>query len=111
PRLRVRLPYKPRVFFFQAEDGIRGKLVTGVQTCALPILTLTLGSPIVSPISDEGKPCRPALAFRFSMPTTGEFPLVVECENSDQIGRASCRERVWISGGAVLAHDTIVHLV
>ena len=24
-------------FFFQAEDVIRGKLVTGVQTCALPI--------------------------------------------------------------------------
>src|SRR2546425_5473470 len=24
-------------FFFQAEDGIRYKLVTGVQTCALPI--------------------------------------------------------------------------
>src|SRR6185437_14923018 len=24
-------------FFFQAEDGIRAKLVTGVQTCALPI--------------------------------------------------------------------------
>src|SRR5687767_3045323 len=26
-----------RIFFFQAEDGIRDKLVTGVQTCALPI--------------------------------------------------------------------------
>src|SRR5687767_8860217 len=26
-----------RPFFFQAEDGIRDKLVTGVQTCALPI--------------------------------------------------------------------------
>src|SRR5712672_4176839 len=25
------------IFFFQAEDGIRHKLVTGVQTCALPI--------------------------------------------------------------------------
>src|SRR6185437_8603708 len=25
-------------FFFQAEEGIRDKLVTGVQTCALPIL-------------------------------------------------------------------------
>src|SRR5205823_9071897 len=25
------------VFFFQAEGGIRDKLVTGVQTCALPI--------------------------------------------------------------------------
>src|SRR6266496_3328305 len=26
------------VFFFQAEDGIRDLYVTGVQTCALPIL-------------------------------------------------------------------------
>src|SRR2546423_5451839 len=26
-------------FFVQAEDGIRDKLVTGVQTCALPIYT------------------------------------------------------------------------
>src|SRR5699024_11712320 len=25
------------VFFFQAEDGIRDRNVTGVQTCALPI--------------------------------------------------------------------------
>ena len=28
------------VFFFQAEDGIRDDLVTGVQTCALPILPI-----------------------------------------------------------------------
>src|SRR5687768_17699381 len=27
-----------RIFFFQAEDGIRDVAVTGVQTCALPIL-------------------------------------------------------------------------
>ena len=27
------------VFFFKAEDGIRDRLVTGVQTCALPILS------------------------------------------------------------------------
>src|SRR5699024_11954057 len=26
-------------FFFQAEDGIRDRNVTGVQTCALPILS------------------------------------------------------------------------
>src|SRR5207249_9197920 len=26
-----------RLFFFQAEDGIRDRNVTGVQTCALPI--------------------------------------------------------------------------
>src|SRR2546423_3879569 len=29
-------------FFFQAEDGIRDKLVTGVQTCALPIFTVAV---------------------------------------------------------------------
>ena len=33
-RIRVRWI----IFFFQAEDGIRDDLVTGVQTCALPIL-------------------------------------------------------------------------
>src|SRR2546423_13145817 len=37
-RQRGRRPVPDRVFFFfQAEDGIRDKLVTGVQTCALPI--------------------------------------------------------------------------
>src|SRR3989441_1464384 len=41
-----------RFFFFQAEDGIRDKLVTGVQTCALPIyegLTVILDSTIATP--------------------------------------------------------------
>src|SRR5207249_8169984 len=34
------------LFFFQAEDGIRDRNVTGVQTCALPILTgVALPSP------------------------------------------------------------------
>src|SRR5438105_14743688 len=32
------------LFFFQAEDGIRDPLVTGVQTCALPISSCTLQS-------------------------------------------------------------------
>src|SRR5258708_21681524 len=36
-------------FFFQAEDGIRDDLVTGVQTCALPISTE----------SRDGRPSRP----------------------------------------------------
>src|SRR5205823_8101466 len=31
------LLHSAHCFFFQAEDGIRDKLVTGVQTCALPI--------------------------------------------------------------------------
>src|SRR5699024_11729991 len=36
----------PSALFFQAEDGIRGRNVTGVQTCALPIYRLPMKSPI-----------------------------------------------------------------
>src|SRR2546430_6394094 len=36
--VRVAVFLRPLFFFFQAEDGIRDLTVTGVQTCALPIL-------------------------------------------------------------------------
>src|SRR3712207_753123 len=35
-------------FFFQAEDGIRDIGVTGVQTCALPILTINYENKAIS---------------------------------------------------------------
>src|SRR3989441_1582919 len=38
--MRAKLWSRIQFFFFQAEDGIRDKLVTGVQTCALPIYSL-----------------------------------------------------------------------
>src|SRR5690606_20363574 len=41
-------------FFFQAEDGIRGFHVTGVQTCALPIFNQWEG-----PDSTPTSPCHP----------------------------------------------------
>src|SRR5206468_6854970 len=41
-------------FFFQAEDGIRDLIVTGVQTCALPIY----------PLDRDRLPPRPALRGR-----------------------------------------------
>src|SRR3712207_7380043 len=37
-------PSSPSNFFFQAEDGIRDIGVTGVQTCALPIVLIALVS-------------------------------------------------------------------
>src|SRR5437867_8556150 len=41
-------------FFFQAEDGIRDRTVTGVQTCALPICAdLEAGKPIEGPFEDQ----------------------------------------------------------
>src|SRR6266853_4195664 len=36
------------VFFFQAEDGIRDLTVTGVQTCALPILPVIAGKDLAA---------------------------------------------------------------
>src|SRR5215207_10753288 len=67
-------PTAVEFFFFQAEDGIRVPLVTGVQTCALPISSTcrcaeSLGAtrprpelpPARSPGSEErrvGKECR-----------------------------------------------------
>src|SRR5229473_6966542 len=59
------------IFFFQAEDGIRDKLVTGVQTCALPIFDLA---------TDR---------FRHSRPATGAHDQV-----SSRIGRRSEERRV-----------------
>src|SRR5690606_40129344 len=101
-----------------AEDGIRDFHVTGVQTCALPIL-------------DEGRPRfetdreeRDALAARlFAAFTAGDVDglrelLAADVElvsdaggkapalpravvGADKIGRASCRERVEMSVGGV----------
>src|SRR5205823_11279591 len=40
--------------FFQAEDGIRDKLVTGVQTCALPIFVTFANFDIVRILTSGG---------------------------------------------------------
>src|SRR5207244_6258697 len=40
-------------FFFQAEDGIRDDLVTGVQTCALPIFAGDIGDGIPAIVGPE----------------------------------------------------------
>src|SRR5437773_11733428 len=95
-------------FFFQAEDGIRDRDVTGVQTCALPIsavsrrllsaekqsveFMLLFG---LKPVSSSNRPL-PVWASKIS--TTEDIELA-----ASKIGRASCRERVEIVevGGGV----------
>src|SRR5205823_8536429 len=52
-------------FFFQAEDGIRDKLVTGVQTCALPIFA-GLGMP-----EDADREPRVRILERLDRPVVG----------------------------------------
>src|ERR1022692_5222208 len=71
----------PSQFCFQAEDGIRYYKVTGVQTCALPIY----------------------LRVKRVAGHVQQVMLVHQhaATRREKIGRASCRERVWISGVAV----------
>src|SRR5205823_8606830 len=100
-------------FFFQAEDGIRDKLVTGVQTCALPILPpmLTRGCHSNWRLNRYGSLL---LALEADLLSDEEFlrigretksiqTVITRLLELGQIGRASCRERVGMSGvvGAV----------
>src|SRR5690606_39436798 len=99
----------------QAEDGIRDFHVTGVQTCALPIflaaepperpllerpqqLDLDVRLHFRDLIQEERAAVRELEAARLFVDRAGERALFV-AEELVQIGRASCRERVWISGG------------
>src|SRR5699024_11295803 len=50
------------IFFFQAEDGIRDRNVTGVQTCALPI-SVTLTGEATSTVAFSAPAVNKALAY------------------------------------------------
>src|SRR5690606_40361501 len=52
------------IVFFQAEDGIRDFHVTGVQTCALPILVVKIVPPEELPYSDENAPPKTSICSR-----------------------------------------------
>src|SRR5207245_5366569 len=95
-------------FFFQAEDGIRDATVTGVQTCALPIWTYPLpGRLLARPVCpSNGAASRRrsqkknarlwkksgvrAVTSYSGLACSSVVVIVVE------IGRASCRVRVWM---------------
>src|SRR5437868_9932228 len=47
-------------FFFQAEDGIRDRNVTGVQTCALPIYAFARGQTVAGDSRECVEPSNPA---------------------------------------------------
>src|SRR5207244_5280002 len=100
-------------FFFQAEDGIRDDLVTGVQTCALPICIGTSATGLnlfADPAAVYNSCSRPLLSVNKRIPfdelhalpqwnvdlSLGKDVRITERE----IGRASCRERVWDAVGA-----------
>src|SRR5258708_20034942 len=66
-----------RVFFFQAEDGIRDDLVTGVQTCALPIsaqLMKQFAACLKEKLAQE-RPAAPGAASASPPPTQPSPPI------------------------------------
>src|SRR5262249_59212568 len=99
-------------FFFKAEDGIRYWSVTGVQTCALPILKKPkYVQAWVGRRDHRPTPAR-TLAFSLLGFLRAEFierPRIVrrgglglaklQHGSIREIGRASCRGRGWIAGG------------
>src|SRR5258708_21723143 len=84
-------------FFFQAEDGIRDDLVTGVQTCALPISSSRL--PTLTGSREEAfcythPSFKRAIFTGINVQATAESTKRYANRFRGQIGRASCRERV-----------------
>src|SRR5207244_5130871 len=93
------------VVFFQAEDGIRDDLVTGVQTCALPISAETRtrcrfgGFKLrCGGLEAASFPTAEQIAFVLARcsDSAGEVPIkfTAGLHHPVQIGRASCREKV-----------------
>src|SRR5205085_2979797 len=87
-------------FFFQAEDGIRDLTVTGVQTCALPILLMNLVINARDAISSGGRITLETrnihLDALYARQHIGVIPgpyVQLTVSDTGKIGRASCRER------------------
>src|SRR5207244_6682851 len=90
-------------FFFQAEDGIRDDLVTGVQTCALPISSVTSGlAGKTLFVSGGSRGIGLAIALRaardganvaIAAKTDAPNPKLQGTIHTAEIGRASRRER------------------
>src|SRR5205085_5082201 len=105
----VRLAVRLFFFFFQAEDGIRDLTVTGVQTCALPILigygmgdAIFVFSAVAAYDHLIGK--RDEWHIRVTNNSWGNSFRLFDPADPIKIGRASCRERVEIAV-VVVAHE------
>src|SRR3989441_8616800 len=66
-------------FFFQAEDGIRDKLVTGVQTCALPICFAPAITTLIAKGFDEPRRQLTITLVRVLFPMTGLMVVSAWC--------------------------------
>src|SRR5207244_6282070 len=83
-------------FFFQAEDGIRDDLVTGVQTCALPILFLPMIVTTRNSTSAMRIGRNRSCASRPTMPAfTGSAAARAPTRSEERRVGKECRARGW----------------
>src|SRR5258708_109802 len=75
-------------FFFQAEDGIRDDLVTGVQTCALPIS----GTPDMRSLSAYSTPSSTSGSHSARPIQAGATPSTSGRSEERRVGK-ECRSR------------------
>src|SRR5207302_5430170 len=102
------------LFFFQAEDGIRDFHVTGVQTCALPIYQQSHDDRETGPedqrlaVSHFGVATNRPVGRNSKVRISTTKETMPACAGlTHKIGRASCRERVETSEGAVPGETTM----
>src|SRR5690348_17962695 len=84
-------------FFFQAEDGIRDGRVTGVQTCALPILNVHHRQREVTYVGSSHHRGFSGWAFcSLSTGAQGQEGAALRCQRSEErrVGK-ECRSRWW----------------
>src|SRR5207253_4451337 len=96
-------------------DGIRDGHVTGVQTCALPIFQWYVSPRITTCLCGNWEQPHKQVVFRgetyhwskhfeflkfldlpSKAPPGTQFELALASYDEGKIGRASCRERVWV---------------
>src|SRR3712207_9200901 len=110
-------------FFFQAEDGIRDIGVTGVQTCALPILPVLAVFFLTNPMAytfgtfldERYKPAFYDSAVSFVHPPLGLFPHVNPAELFVWLGVARGLQQLDLPLGplAVRGHNAgfVLHFI
>src|SRR2546430_5843550 len=103
---RINLFITVDFFFFQAEDGIRDLTVTGVQTCALPILALLL---LAEPFGE-----RVDLRKLHALDTRGVGELRLELEPEATVLMLADHLRLVegpLIGGLLLGEEHLLHRV
>src|SRR5712664_4859775 len=103
-------------FFFQAEDGIRDLIVTGVQTCALPISPFCgLPSSSRTTSSSFRPPSTPPLALISSMairsPRLVASPEAAEPPDTAAESPILTGSLDWASAGPAVVHATASRMV